>query len=47
MVRLMAYRALYAAGMGLEIAKRLGERRCDGGNTFTALLLLLFILQPH
>jgi len=46
MVRLLAYRAVDAAGLGVEIARGLGERS-DGGNTFTALLPLILILQPH
>ena len=46
MVRLLAYRTVDAAGLGVKIARGLGERN-DGGNTFTALLPLIIILQLH
>ncbi|NOR49103.1 MAG: hypothetical protein GQ533_13860 [Methanosarcinaceae archaeon] len=47
MIRLLAHRAVDAAGMGVEIARGVGREGGDEGNTFTALLPLLFILQPH
>jgi hypothetical protein len=46
MVQLLAHRAVDAAGLAVEIGRGFGERS-DGSNTFTALLPLILILQPH
>jgi Transposase IS200 like len=47
MIRLLAHRAVDAAGMGVEIGRGLEERGEKWSNTFTALLSFIFILQLH